>query len=48
MCVAVDGGIVQDRLVLIVLGVAFRGFNWTVRGGLHRSVPRASLRVWGK
>ncbi len=37
-----------DRLVLVVLGVAFRELNWTVRGGLHRSVPRASLRVWGK
>ena len=48
MCVVVDGGIKQDSLVLVVLGVAFRGLDWTVRGGLHRSVPRASLRVWGK
>ena len=33
--------------MLVVLGVAFRGFNWTVRGGLHRSVPRSKLESVG-
>ena len=46
LCV-VDGWIDANRLVLVVLGVAFRGLNWTVRGGLQRIVPRSKLESVG-